>query len=285
MARPVRGGAGFRRSPPPGGTSEGHDPIVRTLPGKDADGGAGRAPAVPAARFAAPGAGGHRFGLQGIDRREHARHRTEVADRGIRRGHGTGSWRSARGRSVGCLVHGRQGGRSIAAPGRSGVVVAILLVLAAVGFFLRSRESATGEPPPRSALRVWDLTGCWALELDPWAPPAASGVAGPPASFLLVADSLDEWGRRQETFRAEPVPDTLAGSSPYRWFVRADTLWLVWRRAGLRGGLALRARDDGFVGRARVTDAGAGVDVTARAEALRVNCATGRPEPPRSGRR
>lgn len=130
---------------------------------------------------------------------------------------------------------------------------------------------------------MWDLPGCYAVELGPWTPEAEPAVAGPPRSFMLVADSLDEWGRPQETFRAETLPDTLAGSSPYRWFVRADTLWLVWNHGAARGGLALREGDDGFVGRARVT--GGSVDVTARAEALKVNCATGGTEPPRSGRR
>lgn len=181
---------------------------------------------------------------------------------------------------------GRRGARVVAAVGRSGVLIAVLLVLAAVSWLVRSRDSgAESAPPPRPALRLWELPGCYALDLDPWTPEGDTAVAGPPRSLMLFADSVDQWGRPQETYRARPLPDTLAGASPYRWFVRADTLWLVWNRGNARGGLALRARDDGFVGRARVADPRAGLDVSARAEALKVNCATGRAEPSRTGRR
>jgi len=224
------------------------------------------------ATFATPEGTGHRSACPATDRGEHARVRNEVPNRD-----------ADRGRIAGPAGPGRPGAPPVAALGRSGALVAILLVLAVVPFFLRRRERPPEEPPPPPALRLWDLPGCYAVELDPWTPPGDSAVTGPPRSFMLVADSLDEWGRQQETFRVEALPDTLAGSSPYRWLVRADTLWLVWNRGVARGGLALRERDDGFVGRARVT--GGGVDVTARAEALRINCATGRPEPPRSGRR
>lgn len=172
----------------------------------------------------------------------------------------------------------------VAGLGRSGVIVATLLVLAVAPFFMR-RDPGPDEPSPRPALRVWEMPGCYAVEVDPWTPDTDSAIAGPPGSVLLLADSLDEWGRPQDTFRAEPRPDTLEGGSPYRWFVRADTLWLVWNRGSARGGLALRAGEERLVGRARVTDPGAGVDVQARVEALKVNCATGRAEPSRVGRR
>jgi len=132
---------------------------------------------------------------------------------------------------------------------------------------------------------MWEVPGCYALELEPWSPAADSAAAAPPRSLMLVADPLDEWGRRQETFRAEPLANTPGGTSPVRWFVRADTLWLVWTRVGARGGVALRLADGGFVGRARVRDPTAGLDVTARAEALKINCATGRAEPGSAGRR
>ncbi len=107
-----------------------------------------------------------------------------------------------------------------------------------------------------------------------------------PGRFLLLADSLDEWGRPQDTYRARPLdPGPPSGDAAFRWFVRADTLWLVWSDARLRGGVALRGSSSSLVGRARVTGRGTPLDMSARVEAWPINCSTlrreGAPDPRR----
>lgn len=134
---------------------------------------------------------------------------------------------------------------------------------------MRFFESEPPEPRARPALRVWDALGCYRLAADPFLD--AAGVKALPEYLLLVADSLDQWGRQQETYRAMPL-DEPASDATYRWFTRADTLWVVWTEGGRRGGLALREGPDGLLGRARVR--GPSVDASARVRAWRVNCAT-----------
>jgi len=115
------------------------------------------------------------------------------------------------------------------------------------------------------------MPGCYRVAGQPW-PEGTDGVRQLPEFFMLVADSLDQWGRVYDTYRAEPLDGERNAS--YRWFVRADTLWVVWSEAGVQGGLALRESTDGLLGRARVGGAGAAVDATARVQAWKVNCGT-----------
>ncbi len=183
-------------------------------------------------------------------------------------------------------------------------MIAVLLILAAVSIVARRRDPGTAEPPRRPVLHATRMTGCYALELGPWSPGGAA-IEALPDHFLLLADSLDQWGRAHDTYRAVPLdaatggagdpgpdrragpspPDTPDGEIPYRWFVRADTLWLVWTRGEALGGVALRGGVEGLVGRARISAQADSLDVTARARASRVNCATRRPERARSRRR
>lgn len=178
----------------------------------------------------------------------------------------------------------RGGDRSVTRAGRALAALTALLFLAGISILVRR----TGRPAPpvveRPALRAGALTGCFALDLGPWAP-AADPPPRVPGTVLLLADSLDRWGRRHETYRAAPFPDTIADGTPYRWFVRADTLWLVWATDEELGGIALRAGAAGLDGRARVASHSGVRDVTAAAHATHVNCATGLPEPDRASRR
>jgi hypothetical protein len=146
------------------------------------------------------------------------------------------------------------------------VIVTIWLAI-----WARSRESASPEIVARPALRLLDMPGCYRLSSQPW-PDGTDGVRALPEHFMLVADSLDEWGRTYDTYRAEPLDGVR--DEAYRWFVRADTLWVVWAEADVRGGLALRRSGDGLLGRVRVGGGQAAVDVTARVQAWRVNCGT-----------
>lgn len=168
------------------------------------------------------------------------------------------------------------------------VALALLVLLAVVEGLdrLRSEEGA-GTRPDRPDLPRWELLGCWELGLDPWRvtrtdtaararsrppPPRAAVPVDPPGHVMLLPDSVDPWGRVLDSYRAAPVGDTAAGGPALRWFVRADTLWLVWSRADVRGGIALRRFDGRLVGRARAV--GDSVDASARAEAWSVDCST-----------
>jgi len=159
---------------------------------------------------------------------------------------------------------------------RSGYVVAAVLIAATwVAIGMRFTETEPEEPPARSALWKWDALGCFRVAADPF--PEDAGVEALPEYLMLVADSLDQWGREYETYRAVPL-DSDAVLSTYRWFTRADTLWVVWSDKRSQGGLALREGLDGFLGRARVT--GTSIDVSARVRAWRMNCATRQIESP-----
>lgn len=168
------------------------------------------------------------------------------------------------------------------------VALALLALLVAVEGLDRLRsEEGSGAPPDRPDLPRWELVGCWELGLDPWRVTRSDGVAGarsrrspplaavpvdPPGHVMLLPDSVDPWGRALDSYRATPVGDTAAGGPALRWFVRADTLWLVWSRADVRGGIALRRFEGRLVGRARAM--GDSVDASARAEAWPVDCST-----------
>lgn len=156
-------------------------------------------------------------------------------------------------------------------------VASLFIVLTWIAMWARFRETEPVEPPPRPAIRMWDVPGCYRVDVEEWPDQEA---APPPRVMFLVADSLDEYGREQETYRATAL-EPPGASAEYRWFVRADTLWMVWARSsgGLRGGIALRETSDGLLGRARVTGPDGSPDVSARARAWKVNCATREIEP------
>ncbi len=165
--------------------------------------------------------------------------------------------------------------------------LALIVALAAIrGLeWIIHRASPAGEiETVRSYdLRRWDLLGCWDLRVEPWAfsPYVAAidsadraGLA-PPGRLLLLPDSLDEWGRAHGTLRAALLDgghdERLVRS--LRWFVRADTLWLVWSADAARAGIALFARGDSLLGQALAlrSDSAEG---TATAAAWRINCST-----------
>jgi len=146
-----------------------------------------------------------------------------------------------------------------------------VIVLTWLSLWARFREGEAVEPLPPSGLNLWDLPGCYRLMAQPW-PEGPPDVAPVPEYLMLVPDSLDEWGRVQPTYRARPLDE--AGAPPYRWFVRADTLWVVWADRRVPAGLALRESSDGMLGRVRVGRPGDSVDVTARVQAWKVNCST-----------
>lgn len=163
------------------------------------------------------------------------------------------------------------------------LALGLLTSLSLVALLGRGRVPSPEElaSPPRPALNPWRLLGCYELRVDPWEASAfeaaPDSIALPaPARVMLMPDSIDEWGRPQTTRRALP----LAGSADdplsdiLRWFVRADTLWLVWSDRVTRAGLALFDDGDSLFGRARALNAADSSDLTAGAAAWRINCAT-----------
>ena len=135
----------------------------------------------------------------------------------------------------------------------------LFVVLTWVVLLTRFSMSAPAETIPRAELHVWDLPGCYRLAAQPG--PEDSDGLELPGHLRLAPDSVDQWGRIQDTYRAEPL-DRAAAATPFRWFVRADTLWVVWSTGERRGGLALRTSGDGFLGRARVGGADGASDLT-----------------------
>jgi len=175
-----------------------------------------------------------------------------------------------------------------------------MAALALVNYLVRVR-GRDAEPTPvavRSDLNPWDLTGCWTLRLDPWEFDrllvlGANGVSTdsarlelsavteeiplliPPGRVRLVADSTDEWRRDATTYRAFGLADDAERfENRLRWFVRADTLWLLWSDRDARAGIALFEDNERFVGAARASSRAAAVTGTARAVAWRIDCST-----------
>ena len=184
-----------------------------------------------------------------------------------------------------------------------------------ISIWLRFREPAPEPPPAPPDLRVWDFLGCHRLQFDTWvaddggdaptadgqagagqapdagASPADAGgsPAGPPVvrSLMLFADSVDEFGRPMNAYRAVPLETEGAlARLETRWFTRADTLWFIWSSDEVRGAVALRDSRGGMVGRAvtRLRGAAAAASprgndaVQARASAWEVNCHSLRPD-------
>lgn len=93
---------------------------------------------------------------------------------------------------------------------------------------------------------------------------------------MLFPDAFDEWGREYSTFRAIDLDDPASGGreAPYRWFTRADTLWLVWSDADVRGGIALREFGRSLSGRAGLVGRRDSARLDAPITAWTVNCYT-----------
>lgn len=176
------------------------------------------------------------------------------------------------------------------------------------------------------SLSTWRMTGCWEVRLTSWAatpgtsarsgesasgrsagtepggrtgspgtsgPSALPDAVDPPVRVMLLADSVDLWGRVLDSYRAVPVGEGSPDRAPVgdaarrarslRWMTAGDTLWLLWSQGRTRGGVALSRREGRFRGSARAT--AAPTDVSAGAEAWPVNCATGERETPAPWRR
>lgn len=177
----------------------------------------------------------------------------------------------------------------------------LALLLAVEGLDRLLSDEAAGPAAEPADLPRWELVGCWELDLGSWrvtrqdtVPPSRAGPAppgapaavpvAPPRHVMLLPDSVDPWGRALDSHRAVPVGEAGSEDSPpLRWLVRADTLWIVWSRVDVRGGIALRQQGDRLRGRARAV--GDSVDASARAEARRVSCSTLERMPPGPARR
>ena len=168
-------------------------------------------------------------------------------------------------------------------------------------------------PPEPRILTLPEMLGCWELDAGEWEFASAeaartstemTGAGAPslepdsaseallvvPDQVLLLPDSIDEWRREYVTYRAAPVAgDHDPRLADYlRWFVRADTLWLVWSDRSTRAGLALLDDGDRLTGGGRaflVGSDGGGLDGRMAASAWKVNCATGLTEQKREGPR
>lgn len=184
-------------------------------------------------------------------------------------------------------------------------LLAVVVVFA--GLTLLRRALAPPEPEAlaaRPALLLPDMLGCWELHVGAWqsgveteaqsgapADSAARALLAAPDRVLLLPDSIDEWRREFTTYRAVPVAGAfdprLRGI--LRWFLRADTLWLVWSDRTVRAGLALRSQDGRLAGAGRALVASPGgepsLDARAGVTAWKVNCATGLREVERAGPR
>lgn len=189
---------------------------------------------------------------------------------------------------------------------------ALLVVAAGVGYHLLASERPRPEGVEPTALPTWEMIGCWEVRTTSWTatPEGRSGAGGavregsrpragaeapspdsvpptlePPRSVMLLPDSVDPWGRVLDSYRAvDRRAGEAARSSPgrgarpsrtLRWFTGRDTLWMVWREGDARAGIALTPHEDRFRGTARALADSA--DLSAGAEAWRVNCATGAP--------
>lgn len=181
---------------------------------------------------------------------------------------------------------------------RLAAVALVVFLLVVEGLDRLLSEDSASRPDDRPDLPRWEMVGCWELGLDPWRitrtdtgprarsappPPRAAVPVDPPGHVMLLPDSVDPWGRVLDSYRAVPAADTAADDPSLRWFVRADTLWLVWSRADVRGGIALRRLGGRLRGRARAI--GDSVDASARAEAWPVDCSTLRRVDPGPARR
>ena len=192
-----------------------------------------------------------------------------------------------------------------------GLISGVLMfgALSVARWILRPEPVPPAEP---LILSMPEMLGCWELDVGEWAftstdtaeatgettgetiiPDSASrALLVAPDRILLLPDSIDEWQRAYTTYRAAPV----SGShDPHlrdylRWFLRADTLWLVWSDRNLRAGIALLAEGDRLQGGGRALIEGRNssdgrIDGRTVASAWKVNCATGLRDMKRTGPR
>lgn len=175
-------------------------------------------------------------------------------------------------------------------PGQSVATIVLVVVIAATLVRAWDRLRSSPEPPTVTApvsrpdVGTWDMPGCYALRVQPWewagSPDTAEqplpGFLTVPTRVRLLPDSTDEWRRSMTTYRAVPITgDHDPRIADYlRWFVRADTLWLLWSDGKAGGGIALRQVGDSLLGRARAFDRVRDLDGTAAAAAWRLNCYT-----------
>ena len=181
--------------------------------------------------------------------------------------------------------------------------------LSVARWILRPERVPPAEP---LILSMPEMLGCWELDVGEWdftstdtdettgettgetiIPDSASrALLVAPDRILLLPDSIDEWRRAYTTYRAAPV----SGShDPHlrnylRWFLRADTLWLVWSDRNLRAGIALLTEGDRLQGGGRALIEGQNssdgrIDGRTVASAWKVNCATGLRDMKRTGPR
>ncbi|MFW6193873.1 MAG: hypothetical protein ACOC83_10345, partial [Gemmatimonadota bacterium] len=145
---------------------------------------------------------------------------------------------------------------------RAVVIVAAALVLAVATALQRTSGPPVEEAVERLGLHPWSMLGCYTLRLGSWgASPAGSASTGDtvpapgsgltadaaellssvtaPSEVMLLPDSVDRWGRVLPSYRAAPLPISRDAEASLRWFVRADTLWLLWSGRGVRAGAAL----------------------------------------------
>jgi len=154
-----------------------------------------------------------------------------------------------------------------------------------VSIWLRFRSFEPEAPPVPRQLQAWSFLGCLEFAVDEWDSDVVPEAVGVPGLLMLVPDDFDEWGRDYETYRAWPLSssDEPDPTTAYRWFTRADTLWVVWSEPGTSGGLALRRYGDEFTGSAGLRlDSGS---ANARARGWHVNCHTRLRHPARPVRR
>ena len=173
---------------------------------------------------------------------------------------------------------------------RLAAIAGLAVVFVWISIWFRFRDTAPEPPPVPADVRVWDYLGCHRLQFDNWVPDDDGDAppVDPPVvrSLMLFADSVDEFGREMETYRAIPLEtDGDLTSLDARWFTRADTLWLVWSSDEVRGAVALRQGRTGMLGRAvarlrgqAAANAGGGASVQAPVSAWPVNCHSLRPD-------
>jgi hypothetical protein len=187
-------------------------------------------------------------------------------------------------------------------------LIAGVLVFAALSVARWSLRPAPDPPAEPVILSMPEMLGCWELDVGDWEftstgtaettgetiiPDSASrALLVAPDRILLLPDSIDEWRRTYTTYRAAPVsgPHDPRLRDYLRWFLRADTLWLVWSDRNLRAGLALLTEGDRLEGGGRALIEGRSaadgrLDGRTSASAWKVNCATGLRDMKRTGPR